>query len=483
MFNKYKSFLSNCAGGSAVLLNCMRSFLQFTELDFVDLYQMCQVQGWDNLTNILSTMTFQKSKKRTCTKEKPTAIHVVSNPSVRRKIDFYLEENSKAIENVTQNMSEMAVTDTPDERFHKDSCENFENYNNDDNSSNTVTLTEYCKKSEIKSCKQRKNKMKDYKDNLNRTKMAAVDQTTSVALGSVTKTKLHLKKPYDKQTTGHIAKNTNTSEENEKTDIKNNTNYIIKKDNDIKTNFVNDKLSETKIITVKGIYEAPGFLKTKKTISEVKSDSNTKINNILREEDFDVINPEKFLESFIGYNIYADGFDLAGFQEIFSNNFQPVEENYSLKNGFVTTKKKTCDVVDNVPSNDANCNDFSSQTDEETENSVTKICDKIPTIVESLSHGDTVPSNDFEYNDVTFEMMCTVFGMKRLMQNLLKRRVRVAKPDAFVVEHIDFLVTVIKRDKNGLNPVYYYGHNYAFLNSELAFSTLQHNTGLFLVKT
>ncbi|KAJ8950500.1 hypothetical protein NQ318_015244 [Aromia moschata] len=59
-----EGILSEVAGGSAVLLNIVRTFLQFTELDFVDLKLMQEVDCWDALTHILQTMLFQKIKKK-----------------------------------------------------------------------------------------------------------------------------------------------------------------------------------------------------------------------------------------------------------------------------------------------------------------------------------------------------------------------------------------------------------------------------------
>lgn len=127
---------------------------------------------------------------------------------------------------------------------------------------------------------------------------------------------------------------------------------------------------------------------------------------------------------------------------------------------------------------------FCSKSDEETENSIKASCDNVPDILELLGTGDQSPirrdNGDFEDNPVTFELLCTVRGVERLFNLLRKRRVRNAKPDAFIVEHIDFLVTVIK-EKNNMTSTAYYGNSYLLFNMDLAMSTLENNTGLRLV--
>lgn len=128
---------------------------------------------------------------------------------------------------------------------------------------------------------------------------------------------------------------------------------------------------------------------------------------------------------------------------------------------------------------------FCSKSDEETENSIKASCDNVPNILELLSTVEKSPTNntdinDFENNSVTFELLCSVYGIERLFNLLYKRRVRVAKPDAFIVEHIDFLVTIIK-ERNKITSPAYYGNSYALFNAELAISTLQNNIGLYLV--
>ncbi|KAJ8950499.1 hypothetical protein NQ318_015243 [Aromia moschata] len=60
--------------------------------------------------------------------------------------------------------------------------------------------------------------------------------------------------------------------------------------------------------------------------------------------------------------------------------------------------------------------EFCSQTDDETEKCITKSCDKVPDIVQRLNNEENEQlSNEFEENDVTFEMLCTVFGMKKII--------------------------------------------------------------------
>lgn len=127
---------------------------------------------------------------------------------------------------------------------------------------------------------------------------------------------------------------------------------------------------------------------------------------------------------------------------------------------------------------------FCSKSDEETENSIKASCDNVPNILKLLSNVDKTPPNsnleNFEHNPVTYELLCTVYGIERLFNLLYKRRVRVAKPDAFIVEHIDYLVTIIK-EKNKITSPKYFGNSYSLFNSELALSTLESDVGVYLV--
>lgn len=465
-FRKFfiSGILSEDAGGSAVLLNCIRSFLQFTELDLVDLNLMCKVDGWDSFTGILPTMTFQKSKKRTCTKMKPTVIRELANPSIRRKIDFLAEENSEDVERLAEDVDDLFMMDESEEN----GCEKLENCRK------AVSNKKNGRRSDGRHGKQKKAK------DANLVEMKTGDN------GGSSKTRSHLKKLHDKQKFGKTAsKKANISAGNEKTDTK----HIVR--GDVENDPVENKLYETEDLENVSRKKSNKNNNKAHLACDIDKNNNSEGNYVfqgenecdtknkrnrleLNDENFDIVinDAQKFFESFlINYNNSSSIFAPSNTENTIPNNLRTAErppDDFVLDKGIAT-------------GDEANYNDFCSQTDEETENCVTEICDKVPNIVEALCNEDL--TDEFEPNDVTCEMLCTVFGTKKLMENLLQRRVKVAKPDAFVVEHVDFLVTIIKRDKNKINPVYYYGHNYGFLNTELAFSTLQNNTGLFLVKT
>ncbi|KAJ8984069.1 hypothetical protein NQ317_006567 [Molorchus minor] len=80
--------LSEHAGGCAVLLNSIRNFIQYIELESINLKAMHDIDCYDNLVDILQGMTFQQNKKLTCTKEDPTIVNRLINPTTRRKLDF-----------------------------------------------------------------------------------------------------------------------------------------------------------------------------------------------------------------------------------------------------------------------------------------------------------------------------------------------------------------------------------------------------------
>lgn len=416
-------------------------------------------------------------------------MHVLANASTRRKIDF-LGEESEGVKNLMDDIDDLSLFN----ELEENGCEVLENYGVDQGDSKCVDNKKNGKKSDGKNNKQKKGKVKEQKD-------VIANEIKTNNNDSSTKIKSHSKKPYDKQKYGKTAsKKSSTSAEKEKTDPKS----TIKENKDSDKYFLENKLHKTETLEN---FNRNKFDKdnndTKTNLScdidknnnsdgscivrdGNKCDKKNKINELeIKEENFDfVINDaEKFFESFLfGYSTTTTASESANKEEIIFCNRQTAEENIS--NDSVPDKGVTLsDIAPNDGHNLENYNDFCSQTDEETENCVTEICDKVPTIVESLSNEDKEDlSDEFERNDITCELLSTLFGMKKLMENLLRRRVKVAKPDAFVVEHIDFFVTIIKRDKNKINPVYYCGHNYDFLNSELAFSTLQNNTGLFLVK-
>ncbi|CAG9859236.1 unnamed protein product [Phyllotreta striolata] len=90
-------------------------------------------------------------------------------------------------------------------------------------------------------------------------------------------------------------------------------------------------------------------------------------------------------------------------------------------------------------------------------------------------------TNNFKGNSITQEFICTVKGIRHLMSLMVEKGVEQIKPDALIVEHIDYLVTKIQSAINNVKSVHYYGHTYEFMDTNLAFSTLSNTHGLYLV--
>lgn len=108
-----------------------------------------------------------------------------------------------------------------------------------------------------------------------------------------------------------------------------------------------------------------------------------------------------------------------------------------------------------------------------------KNCDK--KYVENKGEPPDDSKMNFITNTVTQQLICTVKGIKQLMSLMATRRVRQIKPDALIVEHIDYLVTKIQSTMNRIEFVHYYGHPYKFMDVDLAFSTLSNTKGLYLI--
>nr|CAH7768501.1 unnamed protein product [Callosobruchus chinensis] len=208
--------------------------------------------------------------------------------------------------------------------------------------------------------------------------------------------------------------------------------------------------------------------KTHRKKTKTKGNSNDSLNDV----DLVTNSPRQFFESMIQCNNGSEGL-------IKQNGHGCENVNNLAKDAKDHLESKEINSESSILNRDI----FSSKSDDETENCITASCDKVPNILELLSKVDVNESTNSEFkSDVTTsEMLCAVYGVRRLLKLFIDRRIRVARPDVFLIDHVDFFVMKIKTQQNGLRAAQIYGHNYEFMNAELAFVTLNNLNGLYLV--
>nr|CAI5832491.1 unnamed protein product [Callosobruchus analis] len=210
--------------------------------------------------------------------------------------------------------------------------------------------------------------------------------------------------------------------------------------------------------------------KTHRKKIKSKGDSDDSLNSF----DFVINSPRQFFESMIQCNNRSP-------EDMIKRNGHGCE---NVNNLSKDAKDRLESKGINSESSILNSKDiFSSKSDDETENCITASCDKVPNILELLSKVDVNESTNSEFKSdaTTCELLCTVHGVRRLLKLLIDRRMRVARPDAFLIDHVDYFVMNIKSQRNGISTMPHYGHDYEFMNTELAYVTLNNIVGLYLI--
>nr|XP_023026656.1 uncharacterized protein LOC111514632 [Leptinotarsa decemlineata]XP_023026657.1 uncharacterized protein LOC111514632 [Leptinotarsa decemlineata]XP_023026658.1 uncharacterized protein LOC111514632 [Leptinotarsa decemlineata] len=421
--------LSSNAKGSAVLLNCVRSFLKFTEQDCVKLNQVQRLEEWSCLIDILRDMTFQKSRFRTCTKDKTTAIPHPLNSSVRKKIDFTSCENEIEVKKNDEDIPNIPSTSSGKSKSKKKKKKR-------ENKTEPKSTVPEEKKDKIQALKQ----IQELCEMLQGTKSVEIVDCSD-----------------ENETTYEVSKELEADQNDiNETEIDvainepgNDKNCDIDKNNNS-----DESIHENQNKSIPGIESNKG-IRVRKDLKEENSLDSKNHQNFFRKSN------ENSMK-------LSDNENLSDIN--FVSEFVDSEEPFPDK----TFVKKSPE------------NKFYLKSDDETEMSIDKNCDNINNVLgltNNVENKEKPPDSqgvDFEVNPVTNEMLSTIFGTKKLLRILQNKRVKAVKPDAFIVEPIDSLVKMIQK-KNKLIPPNYYGHTYEFFNTTLAFSTLGNNSGLLLV--
>ncbi|VEN63787.1 unnamed protein product [Callosobruchus maculatus] len=407
-----KGLLLTEASGTVVLLNCVRSFAKIIEMDEVDVRKLLKMNDWDGLIEILHTMTFQKSKNRTCTKEKKPSSRIdESDPAARRKLDF--SDSGYVCDKLAESLEEKLSVD--------------------------------CEKDSIKKTKSKRSKKKiPVSDEIplnqsdKKLKAKEISVNNGIVLGSISAVSKCIQPQSDK--TCDIDKNNNSDDS------------ITSNDTNVRDDCEHRKR------------------KTHRKKTKSKGSSNDSLNSF----DLVINSPRQFFESMIQCNNVSP-------EEPIKHNGHGCESVNSLSKDAEGRLEPKGIISESSILNSKDI--FSSKSDDETENCITASCDKVPNILELLSKVDVNEStnSEFKSDDTTSEILCTVYGVRRLLKLLIDRRIRVAKPDAFLIDPVDFFVMNIKRERNGMSTAHHYGHDYEFMNAELAFVTLNNIMGLYLV--